>query len=140
MYGALNIEFNSEHRFVISRPEGVVDDYSAMLLMNFLLALERVAEPFNRVADLTNAIDICVSSAAIREYAETRLQNLAHLAPFRAAIIAPSPLAEAAGHLCDAHERIQSRRWCVSQRTFGCRMAEGPRGCPPDTEPRPKRR
>lgn len=99
MYEALNIEFNSEHRLVISRPAGVVDDYCAMLLMNFLLALERLTEPFNRVADLTNATDICVSSPAIREYAETRLRNLAHLAPFRAAIIASGPVGEAAGHL-----------------------------------------
>ena len=64
MYEALNIEFNSEHRLVISRPHGVVDDCSAMELLNFLLALEGVAEPFNRVADLTPATDISLSSPA----------------------------------------------------------------------------
>src|SRR5436190_24258496 len=99
MYEALNIEFNSEHRLVISRPHGVVDDCSAMELLNFLLALEGVAEPFNRVADLTPATDISLSSPAIQRYAEARLQNLAHLEPCRAAIIGPSPDTEASGHL-----------------------------------------
>jgi len=99
MYEALNIEFNSEHRLLISRPQGVVDDYSVMQLINFLLALEEVAESFNRVADLRQATDISVSSPAIREYAENRLKNLDHLAPFRAAIIAASPDGEAAGRL-----------------------------------------
>jgi hypothetical protein len=70
-----------------------------MEMLNFLLALEGVAEPFNRVADLTHAAEISLSSAAIQKYAERRLRNLAHLAPFRAAIIAPTPEGEAAGHL-----------------------------------------
>jgi hypothetical protein len=99
MYEALNIEFNSEHRLVITRLQGVADDRSARELLNFLLALEEVAEPFNRVADLTLATDISLSTEAIREYAERRLLNLAHLAPFRAAIIAPGPDSQAAGHL-----------------------------------------
>ena len=99
MYDALNIGFNSEHRLIITRPEGVLDDHSARDLLNFLLALEEVAEPFNRVADIRLATDISLSTAAILEYAERRLQNLAHLAPFRAAIIATSPDGQAAGHL-----------------------------------------
>ena len=99
MYDALNIEFNSEHRLLITRPQGVLDDYSARDLLHFLLALEEVAEPFNRIADLTLATEISISTAAILEYAERRLQNLAHLAPFRVAIIATSPDSQAAAHL-----------------------------------------
>ena len=99
MYEALNIEFKSEHRLVISRPRGVADDRSARALLDFLLALEEVAEPFNRVADMTLATEFFISTAAIKEYAERRRQNLDHLAPFRAAIIAPSPDSQAAGHL-----------------------------------------
>jgi hypothetical protein len=99
MYEALNIEFNSEHRLFITQPEGAVDDHSARELLHFLLALEEVAEPFNRVADLSHATDISLSTTAIREYAERRLQNLADIAPFRAAIITPSPESAAAGNL-----------------------------------------
>jgi hypothetical protein len=99
MYDALNIEFSSGHRLVITRPEGVVDDHTARGLLSFLLALEEVAEPFNRVADMTLATEISLTTAGIQEYADRRLQNLAHLAPFRAAIIAPSPDSQAAGHL-----------------------------------------
>jgi hypothetical protein len=99
MYETLNIELNSEHRLVISRPRGMVGDHVTVELLNFLLALEEVAEPFNRVADLTYATDVSLSTAAIRAYAERRLHNVAELAPFRAAIIAPSPDSEAAGHL-----------------------------------------
>jgi hypothetical protein len=98
MYETLNIEFNSEYRFVISRPQAV-DDCSAMEILDFLLALEAVAEPFNRLLDLTAATEYSLSTATIREYAEKRLQNLAHLAPFRAAIIAPHPDSAAAGNL-----------------------------------------
>src|SRR5262245_16637251 len=98
MYETLNIEFQSEHRLLTCRPE-VLDDYSAREVLHFLLAFEAVAEPFNRLADLTHAIDKSVSTAAIQEYAETRLNNLAHLAPFRAAILAGSPDSEAAGNL-----------------------------------------
>jgi hypothetical protein len=99
MYEALNIEFHSEHRLVITRPEGVVDDDCVRALLRFLLALEEVAEPFNRVADLTYATDISLSTPGIQEYAERRRQNLADLAPFRAVIIAPNPDSQAAGHL-----------------------------------------
>ena len=98
MYEGLNIEFNSRHRLFICRPQAV-DDCSAMELLDFLLALEAVAEPFNRVVDLTGAIEHYLSTAGIQEYAERRLQNLAHLAPFRAAIIAPRPDSAAAGNL-----------------------------------------
>src|SRR5262245_44107490 len=99
MYDALNIAFNSEHRLIIARPVGVVDDHSARGLLNFLLALEEVAEPFNRVLDMALATESSVTTVAILEYAERRLQNLAHLDPFRAAIIATSPASQAAGHL-----------------------------------------
>jgi hypothetical protein len=98
MYEALNIEFNSEHRLVICRPQ-VMDDCSAMEILNFLLAMEAVAEPFDRIADLTYATEHSVSTAAIQEYAERRLQNLSNLAPFRAAIIAPRPDSAATGNL-----------------------------------------
>jgi hypothetical protein len=94
-----SIEFNSEYRLVISRPRGVADDNSARELLDFLLALEQVSEPFNRVADLSLATDISLSTPAIQEYAQRRLQNLAHLEPFRAAIIAPRPDSQAAGNL-----------------------------------------
>src|SRR5262245_43802775 len=99
MYEALNIEFDSERRLVITRLQGVADDDSARELLNFLLALEEAAGPFDRVADMTLATDISLSTAAIQEYAKRRLQNLAHLSPFRAAIIAPGPDSQAAGHL-----------------------------------------
>jgi hypothetical protein len=99
MYETLHIEFLSEHRLFITRPEGVVDDHSTRELLHFLLALEEVAEPFNRVADLSHATEHSLSTAAIREYAEMRLQNLTHVAPFRAAIIAPHPDSQAAGNL-----------------------------------------
>jgi hypothetical protein len=98
MYETLNIEFQSEHRLFICRPR-VVDDCSAMEILDFLLALEAVAEPFNRVVDLTNATEYGLSSATIREYAEKRLQNLTDLAPFRAAMISPHPDSVAAGNL-----------------------------------------
>jgi hypothetical protein len=98
MYETLNIELQPEHRLFICRPE-VMDDYSALELLNFLLALEAVAEPFNRLADLAHTAGTFLSSAAIREYAEWRLQTLTHVAPFRAAIIAGSPESEAAANL-----------------------------------------
>jgi hypothetical protein len=48
---------------------------------------------------MTLATEISLSTAAIHEYAERRLQNLTQLAPFRAAIIAPSPDSQATGYL-----------------------------------------
>lgn len=98
MYETLNIEFQSEHGLFICRPQ-VLDDHSARELLHFLLALEQVAKPFNRLADLTRATDVSLSSAVIKDYAETRLNNLAHLAPFRAAIVAGSRDSEGVGNL-----------------------------------------
>jgi hypothetical protein len=99
MYEMLNIEFYSEHRLLITRPDGVIDDHCARDLLHFLLALEEVAEPFNRVTDMTHATDISLSTAGIQEYAETRLQNITHLAPYRGAIIALTPDSQAMGNL-----------------------------------------
>jgi hypothetical protein len=98
MYETLHIEFQSEHRLFICRPE-VLDDHSAREVLHFLLALEQVAEPFNRLADLTRGTGGSLSTAAIQEYAEIRLNHLDHVAPFRAAIVAGCLDSEAAGNL-----------------------------------------
>jgi hypothetical protein len=99
MYDALKVHFNSEHRLVICRPRAVIDDYFAVQVLNFLLALEEVSEPFNRLLDLTFVTGVSLSSRKIFEYAEARRQATEHLAPFRTAIIAPGPETEAAARL-----------------------------------------
>jgi hypothetical protein len=99
MYDALKVDFKSEHRLVVCRPECVIDDYFAIQLLNFLLALEEVAEPFNRLLDLTLTTDISVSSKKIQEYAQTRCHAVAHLPPFRTAIIANRLEAETVARL-----------------------------------------
>jgi hypothetical protein len=99
VYDALKVDFISEHRLVVCRPAGVIDDYFAIQLLNFLLALEEVSEPFNRLLDLTLTTDITLSSKKIQEYAEARVQATAHLPPFRTAIIADRPETEAAARL-----------------------------------------
>src|SRR5580765_1815592 len=99
MYDALKVDFKSEHQLVVCRPRGVIDDRFAIQLLNFLLALEEVSEPFNRLLDLTLTTDISVSSQRIQEYAETRCQATADLPPFRTAIIASSPEAETVARL-----------------------------------------
>jgi hypothetical protein len=99
MYDSLKVDFDSKHRLVICRPYGIIDDYFAIQLLNFLLALEEVSEPFNRLLDLTFVTAIPLSSRKIQEYAEGRRQATAHLAPFHTAIIAPRPEAQAAARL-----------------------------------------
>jgi hypothetical protein len=99
VYDALKVEFKPEHRLVICRPQGVVDDFFAIQLLNFLLALEEVAEPFNRLLDLTHATDIPLTSKMIQEYAEARSQATAHLEPFCTAIIGSRPEAETVARL-----------------------------------------
>jgi hypothetical protein len=116
MYETLHIEFQSEHRLFICRPE-VVDDCSAREVLHFLLALEEVAEPFDRLADLTHATEISLSSAAIRDYAETRLNNLTHLAPFRAAILTGCFDSEATGNLYATLMKGSKVEVCVFRNT-----------------------
>src|SRR5262245_24729421 len=99
VYDALKVEFKPEHRLVICRPEGIVDEFFTIQLLNFLLALEEVAEPFNRVLDLTQATDIPLTNKMIQEYAEARRKHTDHLAPFRTAIIGPRPEVEAVARL-----------------------------------------
>jgi hypothetical protein len=99
MYDALNIDFNCEHRLGISRPQGPLNEYFCRQLLNFLLALEEVAEPFDRVLDLTLVTGVPLDNAAIREYANARRHATANLPRFRTAIIAPSPEAEALARL-----------------------------------------
>src|ERR1051326_1437833 len=99
MYDALKVDFNSEHQLVVCRPHGIIDEYFAIQLLNFLLALEEVSEPFNRLLDLTFVTAILLGSGKIKEYAEARSQATAHLAPFRTAVIAPGPETEAAARL-----------------------------------------
>jgi len=99
MYDALNIDFNSKHRLGICRPCGIIDEYFIFQLLNFLFALEEVAEPFNRVLDLTLATDIPLTTPELHQYADARRQATAHLLQFRTAIIAPGPHAEAFARL-----------------------------------------
>jgi hypothetical protein len=99
MYDALKVDFKSEHRLVVCRPHGLIDDYFTIQLLNFLFALEEVAEPFNRLLDLTLATDIPLTSKSVQEYANARRKGTAHLPPFRTAIVAPRPESEAVAHL-----------------------------------------
>jgi hypothetical protein len=99
MYDALKIEFKPEHRLGICRPECLVDGPFMVQLLNFLLALEEVAEPFDRVLDLRLATDIPLTSKELQEFAEARREATKHLAPFRTAVIAPRPEAEAFARL-----------------------------------------
>ena len=99
VYDALKVEFKPEHRLVICRPQGIVDEFFTIQLLNFLLALEEVAEPFNRVLDLTLATDIPLTSKMIQEYADARRKHTDHLAPFRTAIIGHRAEAETVARL-----------------------------------------
>jgi hypothetical protein len=99
MYEALEVDFISEHRLAVCRPRGIVDEYFAVQLLNFLFALEEVADPFNRLLDLTFAAGITLSSKKIQEFAEARCQATAHRPPFRTAIIAGCPETEAVARL-----------------------------------------
>jgi len=99
MYDSLNIDFNSKHRLAICRPHGIIDEYFTIQLLNFLLAVEEVCDPLNRVLDLTLAADIPLSNISIQEYADARRQATAHLRQFRTAIIAPGADAAAAARI-----------------------------------------
>jgi hypothetical protein len=95
MYEALRIDFNYKHRLGICRPRGIIDEYFAFQLLNFLLALEEVSQPFDRLPDLTLVTDITLTTREIQQYADARRQATAHRPPFRSAIIAADPHAEA---------------------------------------------
>jgi hypothetical protein len=99
MYELINVAYHHEHRLLICRPRGFFYLDFALQLLNFLLALEEVSNPFNRLLDLALVTGIPLSSQKIQEYAEGRRQATAHRAPFRTAVIAPSPEAEAAARL-----------------------------------------
>jgi len=99
MYDSLNINFNSKHRLAICRPRGIIDGYFTTQLLNFLLAVEEVCDPFNRVLDLTLAAEIPLTTSEIQDYADARRQATAHLPQFSTAIIAPRPDAEATARI-----------------------------------------
>ena len=99
MYDALNIDFNYEHRLAICRPRGIIDEYFTFQLLNFLLALEEVSKPFNRLLDLRLVTDIALTTPELQKYADARRHATAHFPQFRTAIIAPGPHAEALANL-----------------------------------------
>jgi hypothetical protein len=100
MYDALKLDINSQHRLAICRPVGALDENFAGQLLRFLLALEELtSDPFDRVLDLTDVTDVSLNNAAVRAYADARRKTTARLAPFRSAIIAGGPRAEAVAKL-----------------------------------------
>jgi hypothetical protein len=99
MYEALNVDFNYKHRLAICRPRTIIDEYFIFQVLNFLLALEEVSKPFNRLLDLTLVTDIPLTTREIQQYAEARRRATAHLPNLRTAIIAPGPEAEALARL-----------------------------------------
>ncbi len=87
MYDALKVTVEPTHRLVICRPSGIVDELFALQLLNFLHALEEVAEPFNRLLDLTGIISVPLENSEIYEYAEARREAPAQVPKLRTAII-----------------------------------------------------
>jgi len=88
MDDALNIDFKSEHRLAICRPQGPLDAKFAAQLLRFLQTQEEHSgEPFNRVLDLSRVTEVQLSSKEIWGYASARRDATAHLPPVRTAII-----------------------------------------------------
>lgn len=99
MYDALKVTVEPTHRLVICRPSGIVDELFALQLLNFLRALEEVAEPFNRLLDLTGIISIPLEGSEMHDYAEARREAATHAPKLRTAIITPELDAEPAALL-----------------------------------------
>ena len=88
MYDALNIDFKSEYRLAICRPQGILDARFAAQLLRFLQTQEEPpSEAFDRVLDLTHVTEVQLSSKEIWGYASSRRDATAHLPPVRTAII-----------------------------------------------------
>ena len=88
MYDALNIDFKSEYRLAICRPQGILDAKFAVELLKFLQTHEEhPREPFNRLLDLTRVTEVQLSSKEIWGYASARRDATDHLPPVRTAII-----------------------------------------------------
>jgi hypothetical protein len=101
MYDRLNIGYNPEHQLATCRPKGLIDGKFTGLLLDFLLAVEEdpSQHPFNRLLDLSAIDGVFLTEREVADYSTARRGATAQLPPFRTAIVAPGPLANAMGRI-----------------------------------------
>jgi hypothetical protein len=94
------VDFDPARRLAVCRPAGQLDAAVAARLLDFVLALEAAdPDPFDRLLDLTDVVEVRLSGPELYRIARARRAACEGRAPVRTAFLAPGPLAYATGRL-----------------------------------------
>ena len=94
------VEFLRASRLAICRPEGCLDAKAAEWLLVYVLALEESqSQPFNRLLDLRNLLEIRLSGSEVSEIARNRRHVTAGRPSFQTAMLAVNPFGYAVARL-----------------------------------------